>query len=64
VEYFELHGELDVEHSRELAAAIDSLASNDDLIGEAEVGARAGAEAVSTLLDGVARVTGIGLPAQ
>jgi pyrroloquinoline-quinone synthase len=60
VEYFELHGELDVEHAGALAGAIHREAKTDEDIHEAEAGARAGAEAVWTLLDGVARVRGIG----
>ena len=59
VEYFELHGELDVEHSRELAGAIAEVATTDDEKAEAIAGARAGAEAIYGLLDGVARVRGI-----
>jgi pyrroloquinoline-quinone synthase len=55
VEYFRLHGVLDVEHSRDMARAV-VLESNDDLA-EAERGARAGAEAIRTLLDGVERVS-------
>ena len=55
-EYFELHGELDVEHSTELAAAIDEVASDEAGLAEAEAGARAGAEAIWMLLDGVERV--------
>ena len=55
-EYFELHGELDVEHSTELAAAIDKVASDEAGLAEAEAGARAGAEAIWMLLDGVERV--------
>lgn len=59
-EYFELHGELDVEHSRELAAAIDEVATTDAERAEAVAGAKAGAEAIYGLLDGVARVREIG----
>ena len=58
-EYFQLHGELDVEHSRELAAAIAEVATNDEDRAEAEAGAKAGAAAIYGLLDGVARVRGI-----
>lgn len=54
--YFELHGKLDIEHSAEMAGAIDALGGD---VGEAEAGARAGAEAIWTLLDGVARARGI-----
>lgn len=59
VEYFELHGELDVAHSNELAAAIAREAGNEGDLAEAEAGVAAGADAVWTLLDGVARVRGI-----
>jgi len=59
VEYFALHGELDVEHASELAAAIGELASTEEDLREAEEGARAGAAAIHGLLDGVARVRGI-----
>ena len=59
VEYFKLHGELDVEHSRELAETIDRIATTDEDIAEADAGARAGAAAIYGLLDGVARVRGI-----
>ncbi|HWL66537.1 MAG TPA: iron-containing redox enzyme family protein [Actinomycetota bacterium] len=54
VEYFRLHGVLDVEHSREMATAI-SLVSRDD-VAEAEAGAARGAGAIWTLLNGVERV--------
>jgi pyrroloquinoline-quinone synthase len=54
--YFELHGELDVHHSAEMAGAIDALAGDEDV---AAAGARAGAEAIWKLLDGVARARGI-----
>jgi pyrroloquinoline-quinone synthase len=53
-EYFELHGHIDVDHSRELAEAI--AISPDASIEEAEAGAAAGAEAIWVLLDGVERV--------
>ena len=59
VEYFELHGELDVEHSRELAATIARVASTEDTKADAIDGARAGAAAIHGLLDGVARVRNI-----
>ncbi|HWC14708.1 MAG TPA: iron-containing redox enzyme family protein [Actinomycetota bacterium] len=58
--YFELHGELDVEHSNDMAAAIDQIATDDAARADAESGARSGAEAIWQLLDGVARVRGIG----
>ncbi len=57
--YFELHGQLDVEHSKELAGAI---AAEGATIGDAQApssGAQAGASAIYTLLDGVARVRSI-----
>jgi pyrroloquinoline-quinone synthase len=59
VTYFELHGELDVEHSSEMAAAIGEVAVDDASKAEAEAGARAGAEAIWKLLDGVARARDI-----
>jgi len=55
-EYFVLHGELDVEHARELAEVIDEVAGDERSLAEAEAGARAGAEAIWSLLDGVERV--------
>jgi pyrroloquinoline-quinone synthase len=55
-EYFVLHGELDVEHARELAEVIGEVADDADSLAEAEAGARAGAEAIWSLLDGVERV--------
>ena len=60
VAYFELHGELDVEHARELGEAIEEVATDEDIMARAEAGARAGAHAIWSLLDGVARVRGIG----
>ncbi|HYN35735.1 MAG TPA: iron-containing redox enzyme family protein [Actinomycetota bacterium] len=60
VRYFELHGELDVEHSAELAGALEAVIDGDDDLASARAGARAGAEAIWGLLDGVARVRGIG----
>ena len=60
LEYFELHGELDVEHTRELAEALSEVAVDEDSRAQAVAGARAGAEAIWGLLDGVARVRGIG----
>lgn len=56
VDYFELHGELDVEHSAELAEAISLTATDEAAVADAEAGARAGAEAIWLLLDGVERV--------
>ena len=55
-EYFVLHVELDVEHARELAEVIGEVARDEDSLAEAEAGARAGAEAIWGLLDGVERV--------
>jgi len=55
-EYFVLHGQLDVEHARELAEVIGEVAGDEDSLAEAEAGARAGAEAIWGLLDGVERV--------
>jgi pyrroloquinoline-quinone synthase len=55
LDYFELHGELDVEHAGDLASAIAEIASDEDALRDAEAGAMAGAEAIYGLLDGVAR---------
>ena len=55
VEYFRLHGELDVEHSRGLADALAEIATTEDDIKQAEAGAATGARAIWGLLDGVAR---------
>jgi pyrroloquinoline-quinone synthase len=54
--YFELHGELDVEHSDELARAMSETIVDDASRAEAVAGAAAGAAAIWGLLDGVARV--------
>ena len=59
-EYFSLHGELDVAHSAEMAEAVEDVAGGEDDLAAAEAGAVAGATAISTLLDGVARARGIG----
>jgi pyrroloquinoline-quinone synthase len=59
VEYFELHGELDVLHAGDLAGAIAREATDDNDLNEATAGAAAGAEAVWTLLDGVTRARSI-----
>ena len=59
LQYFELHGELDVEHSDELAGAIAQLATDENARAEAEAGATAGAEAIWGLLTGIARERGI-----
>ncbi len=58
--YFELHGELDVEHSAELAQALTEVVTDEASVAEAEAGARAGAAAIWGLLDGVARERNIG----
>jgi pyrroloquinoline-quinone synthase len=55
-----LHGDLDVEHAGELAAAISELAHSEEDLRDAEEGATAGARAIRGLLDGVARVRAIG----
>jgi pyrroloquinoline-quinone synthase len=55
VEYFEVHGEIDVEHASELAGAIAQVATTEADLEEAAAGARAGADAIWKLLDGVAR---------
>jgi pyrroloquinoline-quinone synthase len=59
VAYFELHADLDVEHSQGLGRAIGMEAEGDADLHAACDGARAGAEAVWRLLDGVARIRGI-----
>lgn len=56
VTYFELHGELDVEHTKGLADALEQVATTPEAQHDAVEGARAGAEAVWKILDGVARV--------
>ncbi|MDQ4064850.1 MAG: iron-containing redox enzyme family protein [Actinomycetota bacterium] len=53
--YFELHGELDVEHAAELADAIDEVVCTESDRAAARDGAVAGARAVWGLLDGVTR---------
>lgn len=57
--YFELHGELDVEHTDELARAMGETITDESARTEAVAGAKAGAAAIWTLLDGVARVRDI-----
>ena len=42
VRYSELHGELDIEHSAEMARAIDEVCSGEEDLAEATAGARAG----------------------
>jgi pyrroloquinoline-quinone synthase len=59
VTYFDLHADLDVEHSRDLGRAIGLAAESDADVRAACEGARAGAEAIWRLLDGVARVRGL-----
>lgn len=55
VEYFALHGELDVAHTAELADALGEVVTDEASLAEAEAGAAAGAAAIYRLLDGVAR---------
>ncbi|MDQ3987449.1 MAG: iron-containing redox enzyme family protein [Actinomycetota bacterium] len=55
VEYFSLHGELDVEHANELIEALDSVIENEEDEAAAAEGAARGAQAVWHLLDGVVR---------
>ena len=57
--YFELHANLDVEHAGELASALARYTETADGLEEARRGARGGADAVWTLLDGVARARDI-----
>ena len=59
LDYFELHAELDVEHSRELASALAHYTNEHEGLEQAKSGARAGAAAIWGLLDGVARVRAI-----
>jgi pyrroloquinoline-quinone synthase len=59
LEYFRLHGELDVEHSDDLAQAIATLVSDEASARQAEAGAKAGADAIWGLLTGIARERGI-----
>ncbi|MGH2694393.1 MAG: iron-containing redox enzyme family protein [Actinomycetota bacterium] len=61
VDYFELHADLDVEHSRDLGRAIEIAAQGDADVRAASNGAGAGAVAIWRLLDGVARIRGIEL---
>lgn len=60
VQYFELHGELDVEHSAEMSRAIGTVCTDEADLAEAEAGARSGAAAIWHLLDGVASARNIG----
>src|SRR5688572_24806275 len=55
VRYFELHGELDVEHSAGLVDALAEVVHTEDDLKQAEAGAATGAGAIWGLLDGVAR---------
>ena len=57
--YFELHGQLDVEHSKELAGAIADEGAMDAHNEAPTSGAQAGAFAIFGLLDRVARVCAI-----
>ena len=59
LEYFELHGELDVEHADDLVRALASVVDGEAAVREAEAGAKAGAEAIWNLLTGVAQARGI-----
>lgn len=59
VRYFELHGELDVEHTAELVEALEEVVTDEASLTDAVEGAAAGARAVYGLLDGVARVRAI-----
>jgi pyrroloquinoline-quinone synthase len=60
IHYFELHGELDVEHTKGLAGALADVTQTEDDLRQAEAGAATGARAIWGLLDGVARVRDIG----
>lgn len=60
LKYFELHGELDIEHSDELAHVLAAIADDETTVAEAEAGAKAGAEGIWALLTGVAEARGIG----
>jgi pyrroloquinoline-quinone synthase len=59
ITYFELHGELDIAHSADMATAIEEIAQDDDGAADAVAGARAGADAIWGLLDGVVRARSI-----
>ena len=59
VDYFELHGELDVDHAQGLASALADVIESEDDLRQAEAGASTGATAIWGLLDGVARVRDI-----
>ena len=61
LDYFQLHGELDVEHSAELARALDEMVADERDAQDAVAGARAGAEAIWNLLSGIASERGIGV---
>jgi pyrroloquinoline-quinone synthase len=54
-EYFDVHGAIDVEHTAELGRALAGVIGSESDLAEAAAGARAGAEAIWRLLDGVAR---------
>ena len=55
VTYFELHGELDVEHTDGLVTALAEVATTPEAEQDAVDGAQAGAAAVWRILDGVSR---------
>ena len=59
VRYFDLHGELDVEHAKDLENALKTVIETEQDRSDAVEGARAGAAAIYGLLDGVARVRDI-----
>jgi len=60
IHYFELHGELDVDHADGLAGALAESTQTEEDLQQAEAGAATGARAIWGLLDGVARVRDIG----
>lgn len=60
VHYFDLHGELDVDHADGLVGALAEVTQTEDDLRQAEAGAATGARAIWGLLDGVARVRDIG----
>ena len=59
VSYFALHASLDVQHSRDLLAAIGEVTPDKAAVAEAARGAQTGAAAAWGLLSGVTRVRGI-----
>lgn len=64
VEYFSLHGELDVEHANGLIEALDRVIDSDEAKAAAAEGATRGAQAVWHLLDGVVRARGTSAPSR